>query len=367
MKNKKSSNNIVFVGAKPPTNKLANPGGQVTASISLVEALTEFGYDVTIFDTTQASFPLPPLFKRILKGFSRLICVSYFLIFNKVEAILIFSGSGFSFIERILISIVARSLNVKTFFFMRDGHFQITINNSEFKRKLIQLLVKVPDFICIQSDSWKSFFIQKFNLNDTKLLVVRNWLSSEFQNQPVLPKNKNKKIVFCFVGWIVKEKGIVELLEASKILAAEGLDFELILAGGGDLEDFCKSFVINNNLDSFISLLGWQSSFEIKELYSSSDVFVLPSYAEGFPNSLLEALFMGLPIISTDVGGISDSLQNDVNGFLISPNNTSELLIAMKNYLLNPELIFYHGSNSKTTVTKLHDKKNNIKIILDKL
>lgn len=367
MSDKKVMRRIAFVGAKPPSGKLANPGGQVTASVSIIEALENQGFSVTIFDTTQASFPVPSFRKRLFKGLSRLLSFSKFALFNRVDATFIFAGAGFSFYERITIAYIAKFFNVKSFFFMRDGHFQTEVNNSEQKRKKIQKIVNIPDYICVQGDSWKFFFVDRLEANADKVLIVRNWLSPDFTSQCVEATKKSEKVVFCFVGWLVKEKGVYELLESAKKLSIDGFDFELIIAGGGGLEEYCKTFVKENYLSSYVKILGWKEKAEIKQIYADSHIFVLPSYAEGFPNSLLEAMSMGLPAIATDVGGIADSLHSDVNGYLIATQSSAELTRAMKEYIINPSKIAAHSREAKRIVATLHDENDNINVVLREL
>lgn len=366
MKGSLGAKKIAFVGADPETQKLANPGGQVTASKGIIEALVAEGFELKVFDTTQASFPIPPIRERLLRGVLRLLSFLRYVMFNRVEGAFIFAGSGFSFYERIAMCWVAKCFGVKTFFFMRDGHFQTEMNSNEKKRLRVQRLVNIPSYICVQGESWKEFF-QCLGVHSNRILITRNWLSSDFVNEKVEDKPSPNKVTFCYVGWLVKEKGIEELLSAAKELNSQGLDFTLNVVGSGDLETHVEKFTKENELLENVKLLGWKSKKEVKQIYSESDVFVLPSYAEGFPNSLLEAMSMGLPSIATDVGGIADSLKNGVNGYLIAPRSDSELWQAMKEYLIDESKVELHGSNAIKTVEAMHSKAKNINQLLKKL
>lgn len=366
MKGSLGTKKIVFVGADPESQKLANPGGQATASKGIIESLVSEGFELKVFDTTQSSFPVPPIRERMIRGAIRLLSFLKYVMLNRVEGALIFAGSGFSFYERIVMCWGARCFGVNTFFFMRDGHFQTEINSCEKKRLIVKSLVRIPSYICVQGESWKEFF-QCLGANSNKILIIRNWLSNDFINQKVEEKPSTKQVTFCYVGWLVKEKGIEELLSAVKKLKSEGFHFKINVVGSGDLETHVEKFTKENELLDTIKLLGWKSNKEVKQIYSESDVFVLPSYAEGFPNSLLEAMSMGLPSIGTDVGGVADSLRNGVNGYLIAPRSDSELWQAMKEYLIDESKIELHGSNAIKTVEAIHSKAKNIKQLLKKL
>jgi glycosyltransferase involved in cell wall biosynthesis len=102
-------------------------------------------------------------------------------------------------------------------------------------------------------------------------------------------------------------------------------------------------------------------------MLSSADVFVLPSYAEGFPMSLIEALSKGLPAICTDVGGISDSLRDGVNGYLIPSRQVPPLVDAMERYLMNPQIIAEHSRASLEIVRANHRAEANCELVFKAL
>jgi glycosyltransferase involved in cell wall biosynthesis len=103
------------------------------------------------------------------------------------------------------------------------------------------------------------------------------------------------------------------------------------------------------------------------QLLDEADVFVLPSYAEGFPNALLEAMARGLPAICTDVGGVSDSLHHEINGFLIPPRNVDALVEAMSCYLRDTSLVERQSSETIKIVAKNHDRVANCKLLFSAL
>jgi glycosyltransferase involved in cell wall biosynthesis len=168
-----------------------------------------------------------------------------------------------------------------------------------------------------------------------------------------------------FTGWLVRANGVLDLIEAYKhsdILR----NCHLILAGDGDLMNELKNNIEKNRLHN-ISLLGWCKSEKIDELLLSSDVFVLPTYSEGFPNSILEALAKGLPIISTPVGGIPDSVIDGLNGFLIKSGDVSELKNKMEWCVNNRDLLNNYSKNSIRIAQMNHDFQTNCGKIFDLL
>jgi len=354
----------ILIGAKPPKNKLANLGGQLTASIGLVDYMESVGFDIEVIDTSQSSFPVPLFKERLIKGLNRTKQLFNLLKTEKIDGVIIFSSSGFSFYERIFQSLICRFFKVADIFFVRSGHFMTTTSSSTFKRLIAKVLLKIPRRIGVQGSAWIPFY-QSLGVNREKCILIRNWLQCGF---PVAEKarsyNKTRAISFVFVGWLVKEKGIVQLLNAFTSLQ-EKYNVKLHLVGGGVLEKFCFDFQKNNCLEDKLYLHGWCEKGKVIELVNKCDIFVLPSEAEGFPNALLEAVALGLPTICTNVGGVSDTLLNNSNGFLLESNESDLIYEAMQKYLENPSLILDHSKAALKIYQINHNRVQNCGVLLD--
>lgn len=353
---------FIFIGAKKPENGLANPGGQLTASIGLIEYATLKNFRLEIIDTLQSSFPVPPVLFRLMRGMKRVYQLICILLTSKVNGIIIFSSDGLSFYERMLMALISRCYGIKTIFFMRSGHFVDEINNSRIKRFISKWLLKIPNVIAMQGDSWRAFF-DDLGVPKAKMLTVRNWLSGGISSdyQPITI-SENSRIRFCFVGWLVKEKGVIELFDAIKLLANK-YDFEFVFVGGGSLQTQLENDIKTNKLQHRVQVTGWLSPNEVYQNLRDSHVFVLPSWAEGFPNALLEAIAFGLPAICTNVGGVSDSLLNEHNGFLLADSSMESIAEAMRKYILLPELVYHHSVASLEIFHKHHNKEKNCGLI----
>ena len=168
-------NKLIFVGADPDSKNISHPGGQITASKNIIEIFKEKGFEVDIVDTVQNSFPPPPFNQKIYKGLKRIIKVFKLASSKSYSAAFIFSGSGFSFVERIFLSIICNIFGLKTFLFLRSGHLISLIKKSSFFKIIFKLLINIPDFICVQGLNWKSK-LEKLN-RSKKILIVRNWIN----------------------------------------------------------------------------------------------------------------------------------------------------------------------------------------------
>ncbi|WP_438270003.1 glycosyltransferase [Paludisphaera mucosa] len=138
------------------------------------------------------------------------------------------------------------------------------------------------------------------------------------------------------VGRMAEQKGLPILVEAAGRLRAEGVDFELTLVGGGPLLGEIEALVDRLGLRDRVRLAGWKSNAEVRDLIQQSRALVLPSFAEGLPVVLMEALALGRPVVSTWVAGIPELVQPGVNGWLVPPSSAEALAAALREVVEAP-------------------------------
>ncbi|MEQ8476361.1 glycosyltransferase family 4 protein [Fulvivirga sp.] len=155
-------------------------------------------------------------------------------------------------------------------------------------------------------------------------------------------------MVFCFVGRLVRDKGIVELVAAFDSLTVDNTYLVLV----GNYEDQREPLTVETKnkirLNEKIIAVGFQS--DIRMYLAASDVFVFPSYREGFPNALLQACAMGLPSIATNINGNNEIIQPGQNGLLIETKNTSQLKESMEELCLNASLRTKLAANARPSI-----------------
>lgn len=187
-----------------------------------------------------------------------------------------------------------------------------------------------------------------------------NGVNVEYFN-PELPIVKSKSdeirgafsgLAFVFVGRLVGDKGVNELVKAFKKISKEYDNLRLYLIGGKEenldpLEDETLMEIYNNPQ---IYAVGEQR--DVRPYLAASDVFILPSYREGFPNVVLEAAAMGLPCIVSDVNGATDAIQNGVNGIIIPKRDTTALYEAMRQLITNSILRQSMASVARKSITE---------------
>jgi glycosyltransferase involved in cell wall biosynthesis len=139
----------------------------------------------------------------------------------------------------------------------------------------------------------------------------------------------NAKARFVCVGRLCEQKGQLTLIEAAAEARRRGADFELALVGDGEMRGDIEAAVSRLGLERVVSLVGWKTPAEVRAEIESSHAFILPSYAEGLPVSIMEAMALGRPVISTYVAGIPELVLPGENGWLAPAGDAAALADAM--------------------------------------
>ena len=148
---------------------------------------------------------------------------------------------------------------------------------------------------------------------------------------------KTLKPNIAFVGHIMERKGVEVLVEAVKILKKNYTDVFLSLIGSGEkvYTRRISDLIYNSGLQDNIKLLGFKNFNEIKSIYDKTSIFVLPTFIDNSPNSLLEAMASGLISIASNVGGIPSIIKDSENGFLFEAGNSKQLADIIQGVLTN--------------------------------
>jgi glycosyltransferase involved in cell wall biosynthesis len=168
----------------------------------------------------------------------------------------------------------------------------------------------------------------------SKIEVVRCGLDPMFLEAPRVPMPASRRLV-C-VGRFAEQKGLPVLIEAAGRLRADGVNFELILVGDGPLRGEIEALIQRHGLGDCVHLAGWKSSAEVRDLITNSRALVLPSFAEGLPVVIMEALALGRPVISTWVAGIPELVEPGACGWLVPPGSSEALAEAICELLDTP-------------------------------
>ena len=288
--------------------------------------------------------------KKIIFLIRALLLFLMQLMLNKVDIIHIHSASYNSFHRKYIFFRIAKWFNKKVLFQVHGAEFHLFFQNSNKKHKIKYLLEHVDAVICL-SNEWKSFFEEKFSLNNIYVLNnVVDYVTYGKKRFDTYP------IQFLFLGYIDKRKGIWDICE---VIAENKTVFEgkiKIKIGGNGQKKKLVEFIEKYNLEEIIEYIGWVDDMAKINCLQESHVYLLPSYNEGLPISILEAMSYSMPIISTKVGGIPNVV-SQTNGFLLKPGDKKALLDAISYFVSNPEEIEKMGEVSKKNVKDFSPKK----------
>jgi len=208
------------------------------------------------------------------------------------------------------------------------------------------------------------FLIKKFVPPSKAKTIPGSGIDYEYY-KPVHPVKENKKIIFLFISRLIKDKGILEFLEAARILKDQLPEAEFHVMGPLWTQNLKRIIVTQQELDfwveqGLINYLGYAD--DVRPFIASADCIVLPSYREGLSNVLLEAGSMEKPCITCDVPGCNDIVIDNVTGFLCEVKNAEDLAKKMERmYALTNKERQQMGAAARAEIIKKFDKK----IVLD--
>lgn len=279
---------------------------------------------------------------RLLFFVKAIIKLCHLLLIDKSIGIVhIHTASQGSFYRKAIVLILSKLFRKKTVLHIHGGGFKTFLEHSLGGGSLILFLIKIADQVICLSDEWKLYF--------TKLHQLKN--ITVLSNPIQIPEYKFKfsdknNIVLLFFGTVVESKGIFDLVN----FLSENDYFKkkkllLHIGGEGELTKM-NDLLEQKNVKDQILIHGWVAGKNKIELLEKADIFILPSYAEGLPMSILEAMSYGKPIIATEVGGVPTLVQNNFNGWVYNPNEINSLTSIIDDIFKRPELLIKYSSNS---------------------
>lgn len=274
--------------------------------------------------------------KKILVLIIAIIKFLYFLIFKECRIIHVHGASNASFWRKRIFIYIAKVFRKKIVYHIHGGGFEKFTNKHE---KAVRKTLKKCDCIVALSEYWNDYFTN--TLDCKNVVVIKNVIPA-----PQIARKPHKNFTLLFMGLLVKEKGIYDLIE----ILGENKDeyenkIELIIGGNGN-EKLLNEAIVSRNVESFVHYAGWVSGQRKDDLLNTADAYILPSYIEGVPISILEAMSYGLPIISTRVGGIPEIVSEGKNGLLFDAGDKKAMKECIDTMLENEDFRIAMGKNS---------------------
>jgi colanic acid/amylovoran biosynthesis glycosyltransferase len=175
-----------------------------------------------------------------------------------------------------------------------------------------------------------------------------------FQAEDALTQPSAPRLVN--VGRLCAQKGQLLLVEAAALLRREGIEFELVFAGDGEMRGPIEEAVRRHGLGDRVRILGWVDSATVRAQLLEARALVLPSFAEGLPVVIMEAMAVGRPVVTTRIAGIPELVREGIDGWLVPPGDIGQLKEAMKACLAaSPGQMIEMGRAANGRVRLRHD------------
>ena len=183
--------------------------------------------------------------------------------------------------------------------------------------------------------------------------VVHCAVDDSYLQRPRTPVPDALRIVT--VGRLLPQKGQLLLIEAVARLRDEGIAVELVLCGDGDLRPDLERAVAERGIGDAVRFAGWLDNAQVAEEIAASRALVMPSFAEGLPVTVMEALALGRPVIATAIAGVAELVRPGVNGWIVPPGSVDDLVVALRELLTtSAEQLTVMGKAGAEAVAEQH-------------
>ncbi|MCC4765376.1 glycosyltransferase [Methanosarcina sp. DH1] len=240
-------------------------------------------------------------------------------IIGKIDVCIFFLGG-----ETLTLPLIpAKLFNKKTVIILSGYSIKYEKNTlSKIVAKLCTINLNLVDKIILYSprliDEWN---LKKYS---HKILIApRHFLN--FSNFKLNTEFTLRNDLIGYVGRLSEEKGILNFVKSIPLLLKQKPFLNILIIGDGDLKNNVKNYLSNNSLENNVKLVGWSSNEDLPKYLNLLKLLVIPSYTEGLPNVMLEAMACGTPVLATKVGAIPDIIKDEETGFLME-NNSPECI-----------------------------------------
>ncbi|AFY59071.1 glycosyltransferase [Rivularia sp. PCC 7116] len=273
---------------------------------------------------------------------------------GKADILHVHISDGGSLVRKAIIAVIAFIFNKPILMHAHGAEFQTTYSKLPLLAQLVlSKIFRSCDKFIVLSKNWEEYYTHNLGLKKQQVVVLPNPTELPIQ---IPNRIHTSSIKFGFCGRIGSRKGTFDLIQAFATMPQSLRErSELIIAGDGDIEPACR-LVEKLEIKDRVRFLGWIDSQAREKLLTDIDIFVLPSYNEGLPMALLEAMAWGLPVVVTPVGGIPELITSAENGLLVAPGDIQQLSKNMQQLVENQPLRVSLGSAARQSVIPLDVK-----------
>ena len=234
--------------------------------------------------------------------------------------------------------LASRQLDVPTVVSIQGGDGHWVGSCCETHRQAMLRVLEHTDRLLIGCDSFAGEVVERLGVARERFTIVPGAVNvRNFRPTPGrAPGDAADPVRLLYHGRVDRRKGALDFLQALASLHAAGVPFEAIVSGIGP--DLDPARELADNLRVPVRFTGYADYDAAPAIYREADVFVSPTYAEGFSNTILEAMASGLPVVSCYAVGVVDCVRHDENGLLLQPGDVPALAGALKRMIAEPDL-----------------------------
>ncbi|MDP3082625.1 MAG: glycosyltransferase family 4 protein [Rubrivivax sp.] len=201
---------------------------------------------------------------------------------------------------------------------------------SVWRNVLFAICYRAADKLVCQGQAWHRFAVSGLGFEPEDAPIIRNWTATPelLRIGGLRQAHAAEPVRLLFLGWLEREKGVLDLLEACARLP-ENSPFELELIGDGHAMPEARIHVAAHGLTGKVKFHGWLQGEAKNAVLARSDVLVLPSWSEGLPNAMIEAMAAKLSVVVTAVGNIPDVVTTGKNALVVPPRDPEALSLAL--------------------------------------
>ena len=282
--------------------------------------------------------------RKLLTAVKALLKVAFLLAKHRHVVMHVHCASRASFWRKSIFMAIALLAKCPVILHLHGGGFAwfYEAECGKVRRRIIRIFLERATRVIVLSERWRAWITR---IADNRRVVCIPNPVPAVEERPLW----HRRNIVLFLGRLERRKGIFDLLDAIAALRAHIPDLQLVCAGDGDLGCVAR-YAERLGIEDAVSLPGWVGPAEKQSLMNLPAVYVLPSYAEGLPVSLLEAMAAGVPVVATEVGGIPDVVTDGINGFLFRPGDIATLERLLRRLMLDPQLGMRVAAAARETV-----------------
>jgi glycosyltransferase involved in cell wall biosynthesis len=225
-------------------------------------------------------------------------------------------------------------------------------------------MIKRASRVIAVSDFTRQELTKYYNIPENRIRVIHNGVDTH-KFQP--PKNKQKikielglntnDIIILSVGRLYARKGLFTLIDAMPTVIKQFKNAKFVISGKGQSDEMAKLHAHAKRLavENNIIFTGYYPDQKLPKLYQAADIFAFSTYYEHHPFAVLEALATGLPVVTTTVGGIAETIETGKNGLLVKPFDSKQFSDAILYLLEHPSKAAEMGANARKTIVEQYD------------